>query len=100
MTISCSGKLIIKCDSCKHLEKFNCNNLDFQIVETQQRQMGSHNTHVYKNEYTCHSCSNQIGIEYTVWEYPVGTFNDSEVAIDGGELVEECNCAFTEKLHS
>ena len=96
MNLTCGGHLELKCNNCGHIITINCSNLPFDVVETEQRQMGAENTHSADYEFGCPKCGNEISIKYDVWEYPEGAINDKNIEITGGKLILECDCEMTE----
>lgn len=51
--------------------------------------MGPENLWVWKHEFECDECGNQIEIEYSVSEYPVGAFNFETINVEGATTVSE-----------
>lgn len=72
----------ITCPCCK--KSFNFYFEDF-IVDTDvddNRGMGSETEYVIECEdYECSHCSRTLLISGSIWEYPVGVLNDSELQI-------------------
>jgi len=90
MSLICNSYLKIKCDKCGHIISIPCNELEFENVAAEEREMGPEITHSATGEVKCPNCGNDISYEYNVWEYPVGAFNTDEVNIEGGKLIEKC----------
>lgn len=66
-------------------------NLSWEIVETDEREMGTERLYEAEYEVDCCNCNETVSITFHVWEYPEGVCNDQEILVDGGELIEECN---------
>lgn len=62
-------------------------NIDWELVETDEREMGLERLYEYTEE--CDDIDGSpITITLRVWEYPEGVFNDDEIEVDGAELVK------------
>lgn len=64
--------------------------LDWEIVETDEREMGVERLHEAMFYLDCNDCNDTITVTLHVWEYPEGFCNMDEILVDGGELV--CGC--------
>ena len=62
----------------------------FEIVETQERQMGVEKCHEATITVTCDECEEEINVTLDVWEYPENVFNYQEISVDNGEIIDEC----------
>ena len=62
-------------------------NIDWELVETDEREMGIERLYEYTEERDIDG--SPITITLRVWEYPEGVFNDDEIEVDGAELVEK-----------
>lgn len=62
----------------------------FEIVETEERQMGVEKCHEASITANCDVCKEEIAITLNVWEYPEGAFNHQEISVDKGEVIDEC----------
>ena len=84
-----ANKLIFKCGKCGEVHSFDKKELtlDFDCVESSEREMGNENTYEATESFQCanEGCDNEINISFRVWEYPVGARNDHEVEIEDGE---------------
>ena len=96
MYLTCSGQLKIKCSKCGHIITIDCSDLPFEVVETEQREMGVEKTYSADYEIECPKCKNEISIKYDVWEYSEGVINNKNIEINGGTLIQECECEMTE----
>ena len=64
---------------------------EFEVVETQERQMGVEKCHEANITATCDECEDEIYVTLDVWEYPEGVFNHQEITVDEGEVIDECD---------
>lgn len=96
MNLNCTGQLKIKCSKCGHIISIKCSDLPFDVVETEEREMGTEKTHSVDYEFECPKCGNKISVKYDIWEYPEGVINDKNIDIKGGSLIQECYCEITE----
>jgi len=85
-------RIKIKC-RCGREESFDLRSEDmnWEIVETDEREMGVELTHEALLCYTCETCHDTCTIYLRVWEYPEGVYNDEEIEVEGGELVKSCS---------
>lgn len=65
--------------------------LSWEIVETDEREMGVERLHEAILEKEVEGEDEPIIITLHVWEYPEGFLNMQEIEVDGGELDEECD---------
>ncbi len=80
----------IKCNKCEKVHSYDCSNLDWECVESKERNMGAENLHQTTIEETC-SCGQDMAVIFNCWEYPVGAENMTEIGINGAEIVKnEC----------
>lgn len=81
--------------------KCNCGNiiiidltkedLSWEIVETDEREMGDERLHEAEFDEECEECGKTIHITLHVWEYPEGVENMHEIEVDGGTLIHGCD---------
>lgn len=64
---------------------------DWEIVETDEREMGVERLYEAMFDMDCNNCDETITITLHVWEYPEGFCNMDEILVDGGELIEGCS---------
>ena len=85
-------EIIIKCD-CGKEETIDLadQDLEWEIVETDEREMGVERLHEAIFVHECASCQSSITITLHVWEYPEGFCNMDEIEVDGGGLENGCN---------
>lgn len=65
--------------------------LDWEVVDSDEREMGTESLYEAVLYYDCPKCNNSITITFHVWEYPEGFFNMQDIEVDGGHLVNECD---------
>lgn len=65
--------------------------LDWEVVDSDEREMGTESLHEAILYYDCQKCNNSITITLHVWEYPEGFFNMQDIEVDGGQLINECD---------
>ena len=82
-----SGIFSVKCNKCGKQHNFIEENVYFELVSTEEKEMGVENEHLWEESFTCDVCNNEIEIEYHVWEYPVGAFNHDDIIKSGTEIV-------------
>ena len=91
-TIMKKTDIIITCDCGKSITiDLAEQDLDWEIVETDEREMGVERLHEAIFDYACPDCKKNITITLHVWEYPEGFCNMDEIGVEGGELVNGCN---------
>lgn len=82
-------KIMIKCDKCGRVFSVWEGELgmEWENTGTEERGMGPEEMWSSKNEYCCPHCANEIAIEFSVSEYPMGCINYENVDIEGGEVL-------------
>jgi len=83
-------KFIINCNKCGYHNTVYLQDMDFGI-NSYERQMGAENEHYASCEISCENCGENLTLDYTAWEYPVGCFNTSNVDVSGGQLTSMFN---------
>ena len=96
MNLKCNGQLEIKCNKCGAINSIDCEDLPFDVVESEERSMGVEKCHSADFAIECSKCGAEISGKYDVWEYPAGVINTDDVEVDGGTLVSKCNCEMEE----
>ena len=81
------AKIDIQCACCKKSHSYECSDLDWECVESNEREMGAENHYVASLPYTC-QCSQQIEITFECWEYPIGAVNLTNNKISGAILIK------------
>lgn len=79
-----NGTFSLTCDNCSKQHDFASDESDFDNTSGSERQMGTESGYTWEHTFNCDECENEIEIEYEVWEYPVGAFNNDQVNINGG----------------
>lgn len=77
----------LKCDKCNHVNDYESNDLDWECVDSDERQMGMESNFVAEIDFQCDKCGNQITGQFNYWEYPEGSINNEETTLDGATLV-------------
>lgn len=65
--------------------------LCWEVVETDEREMGTERLHEADFEVDCKKCDEAISVTLHVWEYPEGFDNMDEILVDGGTLIKGCD---------
>ncbi len=65
--------------------------LDWEVVEADEREMGTESLHEAILYTDCAECNNSIMITLHVWEYPEGFANMQDIEVEGGKIVDECD---------
>jgi hypothetical protein len=78
-----TGTFSLNCDKCGNQHDFTASEADFEANSGSERKMGPESVYAWEHTINCDECENVIDIEYRVWEYPVGAFNDDDVTING-----------------
>ncbi|CDT30971.1 conserved hypothetical protein [Sphingobacterium sp. PM2-P1-29] len=81
--------LRFKCNNCSKVHSYHKSefDLDFDCVESTERNMGTENHYEAIESFQC-TCGNEITATFEVWEYPIGAHNNDSIELDGGELLE------------
>ena len=78
-----TGIFTIKCTNCDLEYNFSPEEADFDAVGGSERSMGTENGYKWEFDFEC-ECGNDIEVEYEVYEYPVGAFNNEQINVTGG----------------
>lgn len=78
-----------KCSACGNITNLHCNDFEWELTESTQRNMGSENCYTAKQEFIC-DCGNDISVEFNTWEYPAGMVNMSDSTANGCTINKEC----------
>lgn len=65
--------------------------LSWEIVETDEREMGVERLHEAIVEKEIEGLDEHLSITLHVWEYPEGFLNMQEIEVSEGEVIEECD---------
>lgn len=87
-----STEIQIKCDCGEYITIDLAEEaLDWEVVDSDEREMGTESLHEAELYYDCPKCNSCIAITLHVWEYPEGFFNMQDIEVDSGQLVNECD---------
>ena len=87
----------LKCDACNSIFDVDLENYDivWEVADTfdhGDNAMGEELHHEAVIDVSCPDCEkDDIQITLSVWEYPVGAYNNQEIGVDGAELVLGCD---------
>lgn len=84
ITISCPSNHRFSVD----LSTFD---IDWEIVEADEREMGTEFLHEAEINVECSTCDESLTIYLRVWEYPEGCFNMQEIELSEGVLIKQCS---------
>lgn len=88
------NKIIIRCSSGHEIKKeISKDELDWEIVEADEREMGTEFLHEAELPIECEQCDEELTVTLRIWEYPEGILNMQEITVDDGEIIEECDLA-------
>ena len=65
--------------------------LSWEVVETDEREMGVERLHEAEMEKEFEGSQEPLVITFRVWEYPEGFLNMQEIEVSEGKVVEECD---------
>ena len=96
--LNITGSFSLKCDKCDKQFTFSPDQAGFEITGSEEKGMGPQLEHNWEHDFECENngCDNNIEINYSVWEYPVGSFNDDEVEISNGKVVSKYQFQFSQ----
>ena len=70
------NKIIIKCSSGHEIKKeISKDELDWEIVEADEREMGTEFLHEAELPIECEQCDEEFTVTLRIWEYPEGILN-------------------------
>ncbi len=78
--------LLVECNNCSELIEIY---LEMECAESYDRQMGEEIEYSGNIEASCPKCENEIQVDVSVFEYPIGVMNDYETKVVGAELIKE-----------
>ena len=83
-----TDSFLITCDNCGHFIEVDSDDIDWEweCMGGDERSMGIENQHIAEHYVNCPKCGHEVHITFNVWEYPVGTYNYSDIEIEGGIL--------------
>lgn len=87
-----SDLLIYKCNNCDWHNEIDVNDLelDFECVDSDERNMGTENQYQAIASIICNHCGEDIEGTFSVWEYPVGSINYEEIELQGADVIHAC----------
>lgn len=88
------GVFSIECANCGTQRDFTADEVDFEGTGGDERGMGVENIYGWEETFNCSKCGNEIEIDYSVSEYPVGAHNFSEPNVTGGRVIAEFSFDF------
>lgn len=65
--------------------------LSWEVVETDEREMGVERLHEAEMEKEIEGSQEPLVITFRVWEYPEGFLNMQEIEVSEGEVEEACD---------
>ncbi|MBU6122591.1 hypothetical protein [Hymenobacter siberiensis] len=80
-----TGVFSIECSNCGTKRDFTPSDVDFEVASSTEEPMGTQTGYQWEETIECEECEKEIGIEYSVYEYPEGAFDMDEVKIKGGK---------------
>lgn len=85
--------LKLKCDVCNSIFEIDLDDYDlsWEVVESDERNMGTELHHQAQVELECPECEVAITLTLDVWEYPIGVFNLDEIEADGATVLGKCS---------
>ena len=90
--IELKGDIAFKCSKCQTKYALNCDELEWEIAESQERQMGAEVNHEAYHEISCKKCGNDMSLTFSCWEYPVGAEDYRDIQGDGVEDIDGDCC--------
>lgn len=98
-----SGEAEVRCSECTSSFFVSALDIDIDLLESDERNMGMENIYGGSSDFTCPNCDNNILITYAASEYPTGALNFSSTDISGGEILSgfsDIDFSFEEELYS
>ncbi len=93
-------KINLTCSSCE--STFECDfndyisDLEWDIVETNEREMGVEKNHEAIFDISCENCDETMSVKLNVWEYPNGIINIVQISVD--DEIIETSCDFSKLI--
>jgi predicted RNA-binding Zn-ribbon protein involved in translation (DUF1610 family) len=81
------GNFSFTCNKCGKQHSIPDDEADFDLTMGDEGPMGTENGYSWNRQFECDKCGNMIEIDYEVWEYPSGAFNNDSVNVKGGTVV-------------
>ncbi len=84
-------KIIVRCGHCNSVVSLESDDFfwewDSEVIDN--RDMGTEYCHTCYEEIDCPECSEPLSFDFSIYEYPTGSFNDAELEEDGCKLLNE-----------
>jgi len=77
----------IKCEECETIHSFDCSNLNWECVNSNERDMGTENNHQAVIQEEC-ACGKPMLVEFNCYEYPEGVKETSDIKMYGVTMVK------------
>ncbi len=89
--VSTSGSTRLKCLNCQTINHISSVELDFSEVPPNESQPVGRTGHEASLSKVCTQCSSQIGVTYTVWEFPEGNLEEVDAKARNAVFMERCS---------
>ncbi|HIC8645975.1 PIN-like domain-containing protein [Elizabethkingia meningoseptica] len=85
--------LVYKCYNCDSTHSIDVNDLDldYECIESDERKMGRENHYEALSAFECMSCDYDIIGTFSIWEYPVGAINYTDIELEGAYIMKKCD---------
>lgn len=88
--------ITVKCDTCSHFFDIDIDNydLDWELADTfdhGDNAMGEEYHYEAVIEEECPVCHDTITVKLNIWEYPVNSFDNQKIEVEGAEKVKDCD---------
>lgn len=70
----------------------------WELVEADEREMGTESHYEADVYLSCEECGSELNVIFHLWEYPDGVYNDSEIEVENGELIEVTNYEMIQRM--
>ena len=79
----------IRCKKCSKLYKISPDDFGKPKTNSDERSMGYETQYIWKYEFNCDQCENELKITIEVYEYPIGILNYKEFHAEGCLIITE-----------
>ena len=91
--------ITLKCGACDHAFDIDIDNydLEWELVDTfdhGDNAMGVEYHYEAVIDEECPACYDSISVKLNIWEYPVNSYNDQEIEIEGAEKIKACDISY------
>lgn len=83
--------MTVECNACQKQHTIGCDELEWSIVDSDERQMGAESHHQAEYEFSC-DCGKSLEITFNCWEYPQGTISYSDTEVRNCDVINSENC--------